>query len=110
MRPIEEIKNDPRLMFVRGRMDGRIKLSNGQEGTFVVGTNECGWEHISIHLFAKRLPTWDEMCEVKDIFWDEEEECVQIHPKKSEYVDIVDALHIWRPKDGDWSIMNWRMR
>lgn len=51
----------------------------------------------------RRTPTWAEMCEVKDIFWSEEEMVVQIHPKKSQYVNMTEALHLWRPKDGDWS-------
>ena len=45
-----------------------------------------------------------------------DEEAVQIHPKESEYVHSVghgadaleNVLHIWRPKDGDWTIMNRR--
>lgn len=79
---------------------------NGVQASLVVGEDECGWEHVSIELMARRLPTWSEMCEIKNIFWDEEEEVVQIHPKKSEYVNIVDALHLWRPKNGDWSMLN----
>ena len=46
------------------------------------------------------------MCEVKDIFWDDEEEVVQIHPRKSQYVNITEAFHLWRPANGDWEIMN----
>ena len=66
----------------------------------------CSRQHVSIELYARRLPTWEEMCFVKDIFWDEEEEVVQIHPKKSHYVNLTEALHLWRPVNGDWSIMN----
>lgn len=83
-----------------------IELPTKVRATLVVGFNEDGWEHVSIELYARRLPTWDEMCYVKDIFWDEEEEVVQIHPKKSQYVDVVEALHLWRPVNGDWTLMN----
>lgn len=31
---------------------------------------------------------------------------IQLHPKKSQYVNITDALHLWRPADGDWARMN----
>ena len=107
MRDLNKI--DSRVMW-KGKPNAlgiRLGLINlhGTQASLVVGTDETGWEHVSIALMARRLPTWDEMCEIKDIFW-EEEEVVQIHPKKSEYVNIVEALHLWRPKNGDWSMLN----
>lgn len=83
-----------------------IELPTKVRAHVVVGFNEDGWEHVSMELFARRLPTWEEMCYVKDIFWDDEEEVVQIHPKKSKYVNMTEALHMWRPCNGDWSLMN----
>lgn len=91
----------------KGIRGGIIRLSSGASASVVVGRCEEGkWEHVSIALYKKRLPTWAEMCEVKNIFWDDEEEVVQIHPKKSQYVNIVEALHLWRPVDGDWTKLN----
>jgi hypothetical protein len=83
-----------------------MKLPSGTQAHLVIGTNEDGWEHVSVMLRARRLPTWEEMSLIKDIFWDAEEEVVQIHPKHSHYVNMVEALHLWRPCNGDWSIMN----
>ena len=38
------------------------------------------------------------MCVLKDVFWGEDEEVYQIHPKKREYVNVVDnCLHLWKP-------------
>lgn len=118
MRSQEEIKKNKKLMFKMGKYDlelqlmtraamqsGIITLNNGHKGTFVMGRDENGMEHVSVQL-QRKLPTWEEMCEIKDIFWEDEEEVVQIHPKKSEYVNITEALHLWRPKDGDWSRLN----
>jgi hypothetical protein len=85
---------------------GILKMPSGTQAHIVAGKNEEGWEHVSIMLCARRLPTWEEMCFVKDIFWEDEEEVVQLHPKKSQYVNMVDALHLWRPVNGDWSLMN----
>ena len=46
----------------------------------------------------KRCPDWDEMCKLKDMFFEEDECCVQYHPPKSEYVNNIPyCLHIWRP-------------
>lgn len=56
-----------------------------------------GWEHVSVSL-QNRNPNWDEMCLVKDLFFDDEEICIQYHPKKSEYVNLHKyCLHIWKP-------------
>jgi len=68
--------------------------------------DECGlsgepWEHVSIHCEAGRrvrVPTWIEMCAIKDLFWDDEDVVIQFHPRKSEYVNNHEAtLHLWRP-------------
>lgn len=113
MRDINEIRKNKKLMWKKSFVygggfihSGYINLSTGVRASFVLGANEGGMEHLSIELYAKRLPTWREMCEAKSIFWEDEEEVVQIHPKKSEYVNITEALHLWRPIDGDWSRMN----
>jgi hypothetical protein len=55
------------------------------------------WEHVSVSA-NKRPPTWDEMCWVKDLFWDKHEMAVQYHPPESEYVNChPHCLHLWRP-------------
>src|SRR5688572_2254376 len=64
-----------------------------------------GWEHVSvtvahIHKEATRCPTWEEMCWVKDQFWNDDEAVVQFHPVKSDYVSMHHfCLHLWRPTD-----------
>lgn len=74
----------------------------------VAGANEKGWEHISVEKTNNeknpRVPTWEEMCSIKDMFWYPEEECIQFHPKESEYVNYSPyVLHIWRLKGGfEW--------
>ena len=85
---------------------GKYQFKNGKECSIIIGSNEEGWEHVSIEMYGRKLPTWDEMCEIKDLCWDDEEEVVQIHPKKSHYINLTEALHLWRPVNGDWSIMN----
>jgi hypothetical protein len=63
------------------------------------------WEHVSVQIYEygrHRIPTWIEMCKVKDIFWHEEECVVQYHPPKSEYVNCHPCvLHLWRYKGGE---------
>lgn len=66
-------------------------------GSVVFSYDENGWEHVSVSPYNGKMPTWEEMCEIKDIFWNDEEEVIQIHPKKSEYVNMMEnCLHLWR--------------
>jgi hypothetical protein len=68
---------------------------------FIIASDGLGWEHVSIHAQKGEedfTPYWDEMCFVKDLFWDEEDVVMQLHPKKSEYVNNhPNTLHLWRP-------------
>jgi hypothetical protein len=58
--------------------------------------DEGEFEHVSVSL-AHRCPTWEEMCKVKDLFWEAEDVVVQYHPAKSEYVNTCKTcLHLWR--------------
>lgn len=58
---------------------------------------QMGWEHLSVSMPSK-TPSWDQMCVMKDLFFEDDEECFEYHPKKSEYVNIhPHCLHIWRP-------------
>ena len=107
MRPMDEIRKDKRLAFLTKLpkshiLHGFVKLKNGKEGSFCLSF-EDNLEHVSLMAKGNRIPTWDEMCEMKDIFWEDEEDVIQIHPRKSVYVDIVNALHLYRPSDGDWN-------
>ena len=45
-----------------------------------------------------RCPTWEEMCAIKDMFFNDDEVVMQLHPAKSEYVNIHNyCLHLWKP-------------
>lgn len=54
------------------------------------------WEHVSVSL-EHRIPFWEEMCFVKDLFWLEEECVVQYHPPRSKHINNhPNVLHLWR--------------
>ena len=77
-----------------------IPLKHGQ-AVMVIASDGAGWEHVSVSR-RDRCPTWDEMCQVKDMFWDQEDCVVQFHPPRSEYVNFHPyCLHLWRPIAGD---------
>lgn len=63
-----------------------------------IASNGGGWEHVSVSKTNRKIPTWEEMCKIKDMFFEEDETVVQYHPKKSEYVNRCECcLHLWRP-------------
>lgn len=63
----------------------------------VIASNGMDWEHVSVS-HKDRCPTWGEMCFIKGLFWDDEDCVMQLHPKKSEYVNLhKTCLHLWRP-------------
>jgi len=64
-----------------------------------------GWDHVSVHARAikdgktqMRCPTWEEMCYLKDLFFEKDECVMQLHPKEADYVNNHPyVLHLWRP-------------
>jgi len=55
-----------------------------------------GWEHVSVSL-ENRIPSWEEMCLAKDLFWFEDETVIQFHPPKAEYINHhPNVLHLWK--------------
>lgn len=102
MKTLEEIKNNRKLLIGNVSDDG----FSGEIHLFRwTGTIICswggGWEHVSVSPYKHKLiPTWEEMCEIKDkIFGDDEWVC-QFHPPKEQYVSNMDnCLHLWRPID-----------
>ena len=60
-----------------------------------IASDGMEWEHVSVSL-PNRTPRWDEMCFIKDMFWDEEDAIVQFHPSKDVYVNQHPyCLHLW---------------
>jgi len=68
---------------------------------FVIASDGDGWEHVSVHVVdngKQETPTWDEMCQIKDMFWGDDDCVIQYHPPKSDYVNNHQhCLHLWRP-------------
>jgi len=83
-----------------------IATSEGMYGYFELGClriissgeGEHGgdWEHVSVST-ADRCPTWDEMQQVKELFWKDTETVIQIHPPKEHYINYHPfCLHLWK--------------
>jgi hypothetical protein len=100
--------------------NGSFDLPSPESGwrLAVVASDGKGWEHVSVHAYYSqgrrvkmRVPNWREMCYVKSLFWDEEDTVMQLHPKRSEYVNThPNVLHLWRsmrekiPEPPSWMV------
>ena len=63
-----------------------------------------GWDHVSASC-AKRTPSWDEMCELKEIFFAPDETVVQFHARQSEYINYHQhCLHLWKKQDSRYDL------
>jgi hypothetical protein len=91
-------------------IEGFLNLRDSKKTmTFMATLDDDGaLEHVSVSYYGemKKTPSWAEMCAVKKVFWNDDEEVHQIHPKESEYVHGYgrkeNILHLWRPVTG-WS-------
>lgn len=100
MRDIEEIKKNGYLKIKKEGQDGFA-------GTFYDKKSRCnlnfimswgaGFEHLSVSM-PTRCPSWEQMCVMKELFWKDDEVCMELHPAKKDYVNNHPyCLHIWRP-------------
>ena len=121
MKTIDELKNTPHLtiqgILPNAPMDAQIYYGwidlYDFRGSVVFGYNEHGtWEHVSVsHNNKRKLPSWDDMCRIKEMFWGKDVTVCQFHPAENAYVHGVmgentNILHLWRPIDGNWGIIN----
>ena len=119
MQPKREILGHSRVKVHRNSLGFDavdVHLRGGRVVLCLFSDDEEGWEHVSVSPKGSKYekdqptPTWDEMCQVKAIFWGPTEMVVQIHPQESEYLHGIggdtNILHMWRPKNGDWSALN----
>lgn len=82
-----------------------VSLKRGQK-VFVIASDGMGWEHVSVSR-KDRTPTWEEMCQVKALFWDDEDCVVQFHPPRSQYVNNhANCLHLWRQVGAEFPVPN----
>lgn len=58
-----------------------IRVAHGQT-LRAIASDGGGWEHVSVSR-SDRCPTWEEMCQVKALFWDGDDCVVQTRPNAS---------------------------
>src|SRR5512137_266242 len=97
------IQQGPLASTVRDGNNGVFRLQLATSGRLVrcIVSDGKGWEHVSVMpLRGSGTLSWEEMTEVKDLFWEPEETVFQFHPPRSQYVNNASqVLHLWRPTD-----------
>lgn len=68
----------------------------------IIASDGEGWKHVSVsRTESHKVPTWEMMCKIKDLFFESEDWVVQFHPAQSEYVNNhPGCLHLWKPDIG----------
>lgn len=99
MKSLEELKSTPHLAIKEVAEDGGWGvIEYGKFSGRVIWSFGGGWEHVSVSAYKRTyVPSWEEMCHFKDMFWHDNEVVVQFHPAKDQYVNNVkNCLHLWR--------------
>lgn len=66
----------------------------------VIASTEGGWDHVSVSK-DKRIPNWQEMEQIKRLFFLEDEVAMQLHVTPAAHINWHPrTLHLWRPNDG----------
>lgn len=104
-----QIPEEHRVRGLPGDFNGQYLIPFSRKvWIFCQASNGAGWEHVSVSVRTKnragnweqikRVPSWEEMCFVKDLFWQPEAWVTQFHPARSEYVNThLYVLHLWKP-------------
>ncbi len=98
-------QHPPALQSPEGAAYGRFVIPGGNACGRPLCAIACdgeltdGWEHVSVTIYGKptSIPSWNEMCLIKDLFWEQDAWVLQFHPPASEYVNNHEGcLHLWR--------------
>ena len=101
---VEKYRWDNGLPFVNVGNNGSFQFPYKDILLRVVSSDGYGWDHVSVSL-PDRCPTWEEMSFIKDLFFEESEVVMQLHPAKAAHVNNIETcLHMWRPNDGKQEI------
>lgn len=72
---------------------------------FCIVSDDKGWDHVSaqaIDMGVSRIPTWNEMQYLKELFFEDEETVIQYHVAKSKHLNLhPSVLHLWRPEEAE---------
>lgn len=74
--------------------------SNASNTLRCIAVSGGGWDHVSVSCTLPRCPSWQEMDQIKRLFFRSDEAAMQLHPPVSDHISIHPfTLHLWRPHD-----------
>jgi len=86
--------------------NGVFQFSIGADKFNILCSDGEGWEHVSVSKSKAgkiQIPTWIEMCKIKNLFWDLSDTVIEYHPSIEDYVNRhPGCLHLWRPVGVDF--------
>lgn len=83
----------PTTVDVGGDTCGCFLLPGGER---VIASSGGGWDHVSVS-FPNRIPSWDEMDDIKRLFFKADETAFQLHVPASQHINCHPfCLHLWR--------------
>lgn len=101
MKTTEELQRTSNLLIrTIGEDGGYGEIQWGRLKASVIWSYGGGWDHVSVAPYKHSyIPSWEDMCKVKDMFFSTSETVVQYHPAKEDYVNNMrNCLHLWRPQ------------
>ena len=97
MKTIDEIRKT-RNLFIEAETDNAgmggyyYDVISGKNLNFIF-SYQMGWEHLSVSMPSK-TPSWDQMCRMKDIFWNKDEEEKEMFLKACEIYGV--GINKWK--------------
>lgn len=102
MKPIKEMLKSPLITKITGTGDdgAMFEFKYKVRKYEVIASNGGGWDHVSIYpLHQKHTPSWDVMCILKNMCFNDDEVVMELHPAKKDYVNLAEyCLHLWKPQ------------
>lgn len=102
MRPLNHLNiyrvRHPLLPHLGDNFNGAFQIPLRGRKFLCLASNGGGWDHLSVSL-PDRCPTWEEMKEIKGLFFRQDEWAVEYHPPADDNISIHPfCLHLWRPQ------------
>ena len=109
MKPIAQIKLNPKIRDDHGKRRQAelptlpLKTTYRKETMLVI----FSWGRLGScqRVLRERTPSWDEMCELKEIFFSPDETVVQFHARRAKYINYHQhCLHLWKKQGSRYDL------
>lgn len=87
MKSFKEIKEHGRIVVLKDGVDGfKGEIHMPRWTGTIIASNGAGWNHVSVAPYKLSIiPTWEDMCMIKDICFGEDEWAVDLPEELEQY-------------------------